>query len=325
MPRSATQQKIHRYYKQVSNAKQSFQLFDYGVDFNHLYNMDSAKLAQLSKAVNDISKLVGKKILPSDGYKASDNETIESFLDKYKTAPLMPNVQDNMTKAQIEADIKYCKLYNPAGLAKYNIPITEAAMPESDDDDQTDEEEEKRLFDLKMAQYKQAKNKWSKHCTHIDAVIRQKMTQDEQRAKKSYEAILKSICDDDTELADAMAMQDKPKVYIKEGDEQLLYEHMKEEGRKRAKKAMKKKRAKAAQEAKQARLNEAAKKYGVKPLQVNKPVESNQEDEPADNWHNEETKYDSDVSEDDEPAVQGDLKGQPLPKSKPIDFDDIIV
>lgn len=325
MPRSATQQKIHRYYKQVASAKQSFGLFDYGVDFNHLYNMDAAKLAELSKAVNDISKLVGKKIQPSDEYKASDNATIESFLDKYKTAPLVPNVQDNMTKAQIEADIKYCKLYNPAGLAKYNIPITEAAMPESDDDDQTDEEEEKRLFDLKMAQYKQAKNKWAKQCTHIDAVIRQKMTQEERRAKKAYQAILKSVCGDENELAETVAMQDKPKVYIEEGDEQLLYEHRKEENRKHARKAMKKKRAKIAKETKQAQLNEVAKKYGVKPLQVTEPVEPVREHEPPDNWHNEPTKYDSDTSEDDAPAVQGDLKGQPVPKSQPMDFEDFVV
>ena len=331
MPRSATQQKIHRYYKQVANAKQSFELLDYGIDFNHLYNMDSAKLAELSKAINDISKLVGKKIQPSDEYKAKDNETINSFLDKYKTETKTETiVQDNMTQEQIEADIKYCKLYHPAGLAKYGITITGDPMPKSESDDEIDPEEEKRLIEEHMAKHKKARAEWSKQCTHVDAVIRQKMTQDERRAKKAYQAILKSVCDDEKEFAETVFIHEseiKPIVYIEEGDEKLLFEHRKEEGRKRAKKAMKKKRDKLAKENKQAGLNEIAKKYGVKPIQVNDfdDVEPVREQEPADNWHNEETKYDSDVSDDDGPAVQGDLKGQPVPKSQPIDFEDFAV
>jgi hypothetical protein len=331
MPRTKEQQKIHRYYKQVANAKQSFELLDYGIDFNHLYNMDSAKLAELSKAINDISKLVGKKIQPCDDYKAKDNETINSFLKKYKTAATKTeNIVQDMTKEQIDADIKYCKLYHPAGLAKYGIAISEEPMPEPRSDDETDEEEEKKLIEEHMKKHKKARDEWSKQCTHVDAVIRQKMTQEERRAKKAYQAILKTVCDDEKEFAETVSLREteiKPKVYIEEGDEKLLFEHRKEEGRKRAKKAMKKKRDKLAKENKQAGLNEIAKKYGVKPIQVNDPddVEPVREQEPADNWHNEPTKYDSDASDDEEPPVQGDLKGQPVPKSHPIDFEDFAV
>jgi hypothetical protein len=331
MPRTKEQQKIHRYYKQVANAKQSFELLDYGIDFNHLYNMDSAKLAELSKAINDISKLVGKKIQPSDDYKAADNATINSFLGKYKmVATDVASQGCDMTKKQIDADIKYCKLYNPAGLAKYGIPISEEPMPEPRSESDTDEEEEKKLIEEHMTKYKKAKAEWSKQCTSVDAVIRQKMTQEEQRAKKAYQAILKSVCNDEKEFAETVSVHEteiKPKVYIEEGDEKLLFEHRKEEGRKRAKKAMKKKRDKEAKENKQARLNEVAKKYGVKPIKVNDPdtVEPIREEEPADNWHNEPTKYDSDASDDEEPPVQGDLKGQPVPKSQPIDFEDFAV